>query len=90
MTELPQDDRWGSMARAAMRDDLYAVMIGLTASVIEHTDAGSPEERIESWLEQGGVSGRRALEEAMDAATTDESGLATLSVALRRLRSLVR
>ncbi|UOQ59044.1 NAD-glutamate dehydrogenase [Leucobacter rhizosphaerae] len=91
VTELPQDDRWGSMARAAMRDDLYAVMIGLTASVIAHTDAGAPGERIDAWLEQGGVAGRRALGEAMDAASAgDESGLATLSVALRRLRSLVR
>ena len=88
---LPQDDRWGSMARAAMRDDLYAVMIELTTAVIEGGDAGEPAARIEARLGLGGESARRALEEALDAAQTEEgSGLATLSVALRRLRSLIR
>ncbi|KAF5290301.1 hypothetical protein FQR65_LT20657 [Abscondita terminalis] len=40
---------------------------------------------------QAGDSNRRALEEALDAVLSeDETGLAALSVALRRLRSLVR
>ena len=91
VAELPQDDRWGSMARAAMRDDLYAVMIELTSSAIERTESGDAEARIEAWLELGGPSAERALAEAIDAANTaDGTGLATLSVALRRLRSLVR
>ncbi|MFC7764753.1 NAD-glutamate dehydrogenase domain-containing protein [Leucobacter soli] len=95
---LPQDDRWGSMARAAMRDDLYAVMSELTASAIERTGSeagaegpGDAEARIEAWLGLGGPSAERALEDALDAGRTEEgTGLATLSVALRRLRSLVR
>lgn len=91
VTALPQDDRWGSMARAAMRDDLYAVMIELTASLIERTGPGEPEERIDAWLRLGGESATRALADALDAARTEDgTGLATLSVALRRLRSLVR
>ncbi|MBL3685594.1 NAD-glutamate dehydrogenase [Leucobacter zeae] len=92
VSALPQDDRWGSMARAAMRDDLYSVMIGLTASAIERTDAGDDAEaRIEAWLEQGGAPAKRALAEALGAARAEDGdGLATLSVALRRLRSLVK
>jgi glutamate dehydrogenase len=91
VTALPQDDRWGSMARAAMRDDLYAVMIELTASVLEQTEPGDAGQRIDAWLEQGTASGRRVLEEALDAVCSNaHAGLATLSVALRRLRSLVR
>ena len=91
VTKLPQDDRWGSMARAAMREDLYSVMTELTTSVIDRTEAGAPEARIEAWLEQGGQAARRALDEATAAIATDpETGLATISVALRRLRSLVR
>nr|WP_255572600.1 NAD-glutamate dehydrogenase [Leucobacter tenebrionis] len=91
VTALPQNDRWGSMARAAMRDDLYAVMIALTASVLEQTEPGDAALRIDTWLEQGAVSSRRVLEEALDAVRSDaDAGLATLSVALRRLRSLVR
>lgn len=91
VTALPQDDRWGSMARAAMRDDLYAVMIELAASVLDQTEAGDPEERIAAWIEQGGPAARRALDESSAAVHAgEETGLATLSVALRRLRSLVR
>ncbi|CAH0123288.1 NAD-glutamate dehydrogenase [Microbacterium sp. Bi121] len=91
ISALPQDDRWGSMARASMRDDLYAVMIELTATVAQQTSPGEPDARIEAWLEAGGSSMRRAVDEAIAAAQAqDGSGLATLSVAVRRLRSLVR
>ena len=91
VTALPQDDRWGSMARAAMREDLYSVMVALTASVLESTDPGDAGARVETWLDDGGESARRALREAVDAVHAgDETGLATISVALRRLRSLVR
>jgi glutamate dehydrogenase len=91
ITALPQDDRWSSMARASMRDDLYAVMIGLTATVAQQTASGDTDARIEAWLEESGPSTRRAVDEAMAAAQAqDGSGMATLSVAVRRLRSLVR
>ena len=91
VTALPQDDRWGSMARAAMRDDLYAVMIELASAVMEKTESGDPEARVEAWVEQSGEAGRRALGEASEAVHAgEETGLATLSVALRRLRSLTR
>ena len=90
-TALPQSDRWGSMARATMRDDLYAVMIELTATVARQTDPADPDARIGAWLEQGGPATGRVLDEALAAAhAQDGSGLATLSVAVRRLRSLVR
>ncbi|MDL9978328.1 NAD-glutamate dehydrogenase [Microbacterium sp. ASV49] len=90
-TALPQDDRWGSMARASVRDDLYAIMIELTATIAQQTPVADPDVRIESWLEQGGATARRVLEEALAAAhAEDGSRLATLSVAVRRLRSLIR
>lgn len=91
VSALPQDDRWGSMARAAMRDDLYALMIELTTSVITHTDPGEFDARFDDWIKQGGTSAKRSLDEALEATrASEETGLATISVALRRLRSLVR
>ena len=36
---LPRDDRWQTMARAAVRDDLYAVHQQLTAAVLSSTSA---------------------------------------------------
>ncbi|GAB3305835.1 NAD-glutamate dehydrogenase [Pseudoclavibacter terrae] len=91
VTALPQDDRWGSMARAAMRDDLYAVMVELAASVISQTEPAEPDTRVDAWIAELGPTATRALGEASDAVHAgDDTGLATLSVALRRLRSLVR
>ncbi len=91
VTALPQDDRWAGMARASMRDDLYSVMIALTASVIENTPPGDVETRVEAWVGRSGAHALEVLNEALNAAGAGEgAALATLSVALRRLRSLVR
>ncbi len=90
VTELPQDDRWAGMARASMRDDLYSVMIALTASALDYTDSGDADARVRAWI-GGGSHALRVLDEALNAARAGEGvPLATLSVALRRLRSLVQ
>ena len=39
--ELPRDDRWQTMARAALRDDLHAVHAQLTAEVLGADRAAS-------------------------------------------------
>ena len=47
---LPRDDRWQTMARAAVRDDLYGVHQQLTAQVLESTDAAdSAPARVAEW-----------------------------------------
>ncbi len=47
---LPRDDRWQTMARAALRDDLHAVHAQLTAQVLAATspDDSAPA-RIAAW-----------------------------------------
>src|SRR5690606_40719890 len=48
--ELPRTDRWKTMARAALRDDLHGVHAELTAQVIQLTEADEdPAARVESW-----------------------------------------
>ncbi|MGH3356836.1 MAG: NAD-glutamate dehydrogenase, partial [Nocardioidaceae bacterium] len=87
---LPRDDRWQTMARAALRDDLHAVHAQITAQVLAHTDsADDPEQRIKHWSEsEGVVLGRAAatLEEIWADETPD---LARLSVGLRVVRTLL-
>ena len=34
ITALPREDRWSTMARAALRDDLYAALASLTQDVL--------------------------------------------------------
>ncbi|MGN7860625.1 NAD-glutamate dehydrogenase [Microbacterium sp. 22303] len=87
---LPQDDSWQSMARASLRDDLYAVLVDLTASVQTHAGDVELDERYARWLEGGGSTAQRAASALAAASAVPNPGIAVLSVALRRLRSLVR
>ena len=57
---LPRDDRWQTMARAAVRDDLYGVHQQLTARVLESTSADdSAPARVAEWEDADAGAGRR-------------------------------
>ena len=42
ITALPRDDRWTTMARGAIRDDLYAAHAALARDVLTVTEPGTP------------------------------------------------
>ena len=89
ITGLARDDRWSSTARSALRSDLYAALSGLTSRVARATEPGAVDARIAAWEDRfaEGVGRTRAtLAEIAGAPVVD---LATLSVALRSLRTLV-
>ncbi|MFV0426438.1 MAG: NAD-glutamate dehydrogenase [Beutenbergiaceae bacterium] len=89
VNDLPQDDRWDSLARAALRDDLVSVTIDLTRSLRTRTSAeASPGQRIEQWLDGGGDTSSRAMAALAAVHAVDEPGIAAMNVALRALRSL--
>ncbi|HEX7739185.1 MAG TPA: NAD-glutamate dehydrogenase [Marmoricola sp.] len=73
---LPREDRWQTMARAALRDDLHAVHAQLTAQEL----AG--ETPAEDLVEQ-------ATTQLAELCGDDTADLARMSVALRAVRSLV-
>src|SRR5258707_6304047 len=50
ITALPRDDRWNTMTRNALRDDLYAAHAALPSAVLTVTDTGPPEQRLAAWL----------------------------------------
>ncbi len=87
---LPRDDRWQTMARAALRDDLHTVHGTLTAQVLATT---SPErsvtERIEEWQEQDAVLVNRAVGTLREICGDDKADLARMSVGLRVVRTLL-
>jgi len=89
ITRLPRDDRWSTLARAAMRHDVYAALSSITTSVLRTTDDSlSSDERTEMWTKQNIERVDRArttVRAGLDRETVD---LATLSVALRVMRSL--
>ena len=89
ISSLPRGDRWTSLARQALRSDLYSVIAELTGRVYRATEGGEVSTRISQWEEQRteGVTRTRAtLDEILQ---VEEVDLATLSVGLRVLRNLV-
>ncbi|NUP03169.1 MAG: NAD-glutamate dehydrogenase [Nonomuraea sp.] len=87
---LPRDNRWNSMARSALRDDLYAAHASLTRDVLAHSTPGlPPEERLARWSEANSAAVGRAKQTLSEIWESDHFDLATLSVALRAIRTLV-
>ncbi|WP_017538481.1 NAD-glutamate dehydrogenase [Nocardiopsis halophila] len=86
---LPRDDRWATMARSAVRDDLYATHAELTRDVLLSGSAGESADRLaEQWSEQNADRVRQAGRTMSEIWETERFDLATLSVALRSIRSL--
>jgi glutamate dehydrogenase len=87
---LPRNDRWQTMARAALRDDLHSVHARLTAQVLAGTDAEKPVPvRVADWEEQDAVVVSRAVGTLEEICADDRADLARLSVGLRVVRTLL-
>ncbi|MFY1578320.1 NAD-glutamate dehydrogenase [Verrucosispora sp. WMMD703] len=87
---LPREDRWQTLARMALRYDLYAALAALTAEVLDSTPGDlSPQERVQQWEQSNATSIHRA-ERAMGEFDESRADLAALSVLLRQIRTLVR
>ncbi|MFI5068104.1 MAG: NAD-glutamate dehydrogenase, partial [Streptosporangiales bacterium] len=89
ITALPRDDRWNTMARAALRDDLYDAHAAITRDVLEVTGPGSPEERLAVWVQRNDPAVRRATQTLTEIWESDRFTVAMLSVAVRAVRTLV-
>ncbi|WP_328538445.1 NAD-glutamate dehydrogenase [Streptomyces sp. NBC_00344] len=89
--ELPRADRWQSMARASIREDLYAAHAGLTQDVLSAGNGVStPEERFTAWEEKNASILGRSRSTLEEIQSSDSFDLANLSVAMRTMRTLLR
>ena len=87
---LPRDDRWQTMARAALRDDVYAVHAQLTAQVLRDTDPSeSVAARIQAWEDDDAVVVTRAATTLGEICSDESADLARMSVGLRVVRGLL-
>jgi glutamate dehydrogenase len=90
VTNLPRDDRWDSLARGALRYDLYAVLKALTTSVLNSSASGmAPNERTAAWSESNAESLARANVVLAGIRRLENPGISALSVALRILRGVI-
>jgi glutamate dehydrogenase len=91
ISELPRADRWQSMARTAIREDLYAAHQLITADVLSVGAAGDdPEQRVAAWTERNQAILGRARATLREIQASDTFDLANLSVAMRTMRTLLR
>ncbi len=89
ITALPRDDRWNTMARGALRDDLYTAHAALARDVLTVTDPGSLEDRLAAWVRRNESAVLRAAQTLTEIGESDAFTVATLSVAVRAVRTLV-
>ncbi|MFJ7113176.1 NAD-glutamate dehydrogenase [Streptomyces albogriseolus] len=89
--ELPRADRWQSMARAAIREDLYAAHAAVTADVLaEGNGSSTPQQRFAVWEQKNAALLGRARTTLEEIHSSDAFDLANLSVAMRTMRTLLR
>ena len=92
ITALPREDRWSTMARAALRDDLYAAHASLTQDVLGVSGSGiarTPEERLAAWASGNEAAVAMATQMLGEIWESERFTFTTLSVALRAIRTLV-
>jgi glutamate dehydrogenase len=89
ISNLERADRWSALARAAVRQDLYAAQAGLTVRVLRRTDSAlTPEQRIEEFVQANPEGLTRASATLSEIRVSGPPSLATVSVALRVLRNV--
>ncbi|NMO55978.1 NAD-glutamate dehydrogenase [Actinoplanes sp. TBRC 11911] len=90
ISRLPRDDRWQTLARMALRYDLYAALAALTAEVLNSTPStNAADDRVSEWERKNAASIARASNAMGDVSQTPAE-LAALSVLLRQIRTLVK
>ncbi len=87
--ELPRDDRWQALARAALRDDLYRLQRSLTREILLSAVEFEAAAPLEDWLERNAAEVERTDAVLADVKGSREYDTTTLPVVLRELRSLV-
>ena len=90
ISRLPRGDRWQTLARMALRYDLYAALAALTVEVLESTASTSTaRERVDEW-EQVNAASIARCSNAIGNVDDTPAELAALSVLLRQIRTLVK
>ena len=87
IVELPREDRWQTMARAALRDDLHTLHSRLVAEVMATGDDGAAKDQVAIWEKAtpGVADAIRTMRQICEA----KPDLARVSVGLRIARTLL-
>ncbi|MFE7423119.1 NAD-glutamate dehydrogenase domain-containing protein [Rhodococcus sp. NPDC057529] len=88
---LDRTDRWNSLARMALREDLYSSVRAVTAEVLtlSTSPSASAGERLRAWEDLNAPRLRQARVTLDEITASEVLDLARLSVAARQLRSMI-
>jgi glutamate dehydrogenase len=86
--ELPRSDRWQSLARSALRDDLYELHRMLTREILRAAGDRDGPAAIDAWLADHAAAVTRALGVLDDVRTSQTFDTTTLPVVVRELKNL--
>ncbi|QQQ77600.1 NAD-glutamate dehydrogenase [Saccharothrix sp. 6-C] len=91
VSNLERLNRWHSLARLALRDDFYSSLRSITIDVLRSADPGdTPDEKIAKWEQDNSSRLSRARAALAEINRVSKLDLATLSVAARQVRSMIR
>ncbi|HEU5471171.1 MAG TPA: NAD-glutamate dehydrogenase [Actinophytocola sp.] len=91
VNDLERGNRWHALARLAVRDDLYSSLREITLDVLRQSDPGTPpDDKIDAWERANASRLGRARSSLTEINESGRVDLATLSVAARQIRSMVR
>ena len=91
---LPRNDHWQALGRDALREELYSLMRGLTADVLqvemsaEDAVAQDAVHRVNAWAEVNAMAVERAKMLFGELGSGSAPDFTMLSVAMRELRAL--
>ncbi len=89
IVELPRNNRWQAMSRAALRDDIYSQHRQLTRDVLIQSDTQStPEHMVQEWMTTNADAVDRCRQILSDLKTAGKADFAMLPVAMREIRGL--
>src|SRR5690606_31088494 len=88
--DLPRDDQWSTLARTALRDDLFHEHAALVRRILASGRADDAHELCDRWVRANHAQIDRAFDVLVDIRSIGTPGLEHLSVALREIRNLMR
>jgi len=86
---LPRAERWESLARRALWEDLQSEHRALTIDVLRESEDGPGAARLGKWIAHNAAAVERCSQVLADVRAGGASDLATLSVAVREIRNLI-
>ncbi|MFP5282339.1 MAG: NAD-glutamate dehydrogenase, partial [Actinomycetes bacterium] len=87
IADLPRDDRWQTMARAALRDDLHTAHAALTAEVLAGRPGRPAADAVTDWVRS--TPGVEEVARTLRSVCAGRPDLARASVGLRVVRGLL-